>query len=384
MYIRELKEKFQDIKNQIVDHGNYQKENQFLDYKKEMSINSSKNEIENFLTNFLKDILSFANSDWWILLLWFEEDWKSWIITDIWLNTENLDLIEKIDWNLLSQQINSITWQNCNFDFEKFNIASRIFYAFLISKSDEILIPNKDCKDYWNVKKWNIYHRIWSTNTLANENGSTFNSFLQIKANEKSKEFMEIWSNLLPEMVDINPKEVLILNPVQNKVYWFNWKTNTLSWTEIDVVKDHNDVFNIILQSIKAWDIGKITSDKWKPLYRIVWDINQQRDYTSLSSIIDWVKKVSWLNISSNDIKIVMYDLGWVNDKKFKVMLQDKTLIDFIENDAYLWFEQTDSLKKRGKIVFNPAIIDIIVNKLNEEWYQEKKLWKCLNKIKNN
>ena len=62
-----------------------------------------------------------------------------------------------------------------------------------------------------------------------------------------------------------------------------------------------------------------------------------------------------------------MYDLGWVNDKKFKVMLQDKTLIDFIENDAYLWFEQTDSLKKRGKIVFNPAIIDIIVNKLNEE-----------------
>ena len=30
---------------------------------------------------------------------------------------------------------------------------------------------------------------------------------------------MEIWSNLLPEMVDINPKEVLILNPVQNKVY---------------------------------------------------------------------------------------------------------------------------------------------------------------------
>ncbi len=63
MYIRELKEKFQDIKNQIVEHGNYQKENQFLDYKKEMSINSSKNEIENFLTNFLKDILSFANSD---------------------------------------------------------------------------------------------------------------------------------------------------------------------------------------------------------------------------------------------------------------------------------------------------------------------------------
>ncbi len=62
-----------------------------------------------------------------------------------------------------------------------------------------------------------------------------------------------------------------------------------------------------------------------------------------------------------------MYDLGWVNDKKFKVILPDKTSIDFIENATYLWFEQTDSLKKRGKIVFNPAIIDIIANKLNEE-----------------
>ena len=44
---------------------------------------------------------------------------------------------------------------------------------------------------------------------------------------EKSKEFMEIWSKLLPEMVDINPREVLILNPMQNKVYGFNSKDKT-------------------------------------------------------------------------------------------------------------------------------------------------------------
>lgn len=58
---------------------------------------------------------------------------------------------------------------------------------------------------------------------------ASFNRLIQMKANEKSKEFMEIWSKLLSEMVDINPREVLILNPMQNKVYGFNSKDNVLS-----------------------------------------------------------------------------------------------------------------------------------------------------------
>lgn len=33
---------------------------------------------------------------------------------------------------------------------------------------------------------------------------------------------MEIWSKLLPEMFDINPREVLILNPKNNTVYGYN------------------------------------------------------------------------------------------------------------------------------------------------------------------
>ena len=56
---------------------------------------------------------------------------------------------------------------------------------------------------------------------------------------------MEIWSKLFPEMVHINPREVLILNPAQNKVYGFNSKEKTLSGSDIEIDKTQNGVFNI-------------------------------------------------------------------------------------------------------------------------------------------
>ena len=66
---------------------------------------------------------------------------------------------------------------------------------------------------------------------------------------------MEIWSKLLPEMVDINPREVLILNPIQNKVYGFNSKDNILSGSDVEIDKSQNGVFNIILNAISAGEM---------------------------------------------------------------------------------------------------------------------------------
>ncbi|CAK8713548.1 hypothetical protein GKODMF_05125 [Candidatus Electrothrix gigas] len=56
---------------------------------------------------------------------------------------------------------------------------------------------------------------------------------------------MEIWSKLLPEMVDINPREVLILNPLQNKVYGFNGKEKNFLEAMLRS-KSHRKEFSIL------------------------------------------------------------------------------------------------------------------------------------------
>ena len=104
---------------------------------------------------------------------------------------------------------------------QPFQITTRKFYSLQIQKSNDTLIPQNNFPDY-KLIKGDIYYRDSAKTEHANSSSSEFNRFLQIKANEKSKEFMTIWSNLLPEMVNINPKEVLIVNPNENKIYGFN------------------------------------------------------------------------------------------------------------------------------------------------------------------
>ena len=365
----ELKELAEQYIENIRDWIWYPKENEIIDYKQGININNNDN-IDNFLKCFLIDILSFLNWEGWIIFLWFQED--DWKIEDIWLNPENLKLLKEIDLNELSQQVNSITGQHWDFDLQEFKISNRCFYYFLIPKNSDILVPKKDCKDLGNIKKWDIFYRIWWKNQLANESTSELNKFIQVKANEKSKEFMEIWSNLLPEMVDINPKEVLILNPIQNKIYWFNGANNSLSGSDIEIVQDDKNVFNVILETIKSWDIWKITDNEGKPIYRIVWDIRQNKEQINLNTLIEIVKKEVKLGINWDDIKKIMYYLWWVSEKKFNIVYKngewDK--INFIKNDNYLWFFETDSHKKSWNIVFSETAVShlVIAIKSNDIW----------------
>lgn len=383
MKIKGLQEKVQDYIKDIKDNWKYPKENNLIDYKREIKINSWIDNLENFLVNFTKDILSFWNWDGGVIFLWIEEDKATWVKNDIWLNTDNISLLSAIDLNDLSQKIKKITWQYWDFDLQEFNMWNRKFYYFLVSKSDDTLIPNSDFPNYWNIKKWEIHYRIWWKNQLANESTSELNKFIQVKANEKSKDFMEIWSNLLPEMVDINPKEVLILNPVQNKIYWFNGKDNTLSWSEIEIVQDENDVFNIILETIKAWEVWKITDTEWKPIYKVVWEMRKQKEYTSLASIHSKIQEETWCTVSQVQLKLLIYKLWWVSKRNFWISIKDTNIKpDFIKNEDFLWAETTDAVKHTWKIVFSEEVIWILSEKVKDVEFQKKIFWKELNPIK--
>ena len=105
-----------------------------------------------------------------------------------------------------------------NIDIHPFNIATRKFYYVLIEKQGTVLVPKNDFLDY-NLKKGDIIYRGAGGNVRANDKISEYNTFIETKVNEKNKEFMQIWSGLLPEVFDINPKEILILNPQQGGVW---------------------------------------------------------------------------------------------------------------------------------------------------------------------
>lgn len=382
MNIQNLQCKVTNIISELQLHWKYPNENNLLDYKKELNINNTLDWVENFLKNFWKDILSFWNGSGGIIFIWFDEDKTTGIINDIWLDITNTSLLQWVDLNILAQKIKKITQQSICFDLQEFNIWTRKFYYFLIEKSDETLVAGSDRLEYNGLKKWEIWYRNGNKNELANENSSELNRFIQIKANEKSKEFMEIWSNLLPEMVDINPKEVLILNPIQNKIYWFNGKDNTLSWSDIDIVKDENNIFNIILETIKAWDVWKITDTEGKPIYKIVGEMRKQREYTVLSSILAKIQEDTKYKLSSAQFKSICLKLWWVNNKVFTVLIQDiqNNPVNFILNDDLLWFEQTDSIKWNGKIVFSEDVIWMIIIKLEDINFHIDLFWKEITK----
>jgi len=231
MNLKELKYKVDCIITDLKDNGVFPKENNLIDYKLSLNINSGKTQLENFLINFAKDVLSFSNGDGGIILIGIKENKVLGTHEDIGLNTLNIDLLGHVDLNEVSQKFEKITKVGVSIDLQLFQISTRKFYYLLIQKQTQILVPTNDFPEY-NLVKGSVVYRASSKNELANQLTADLNRFIQIKANEKSKEFMEIWSKLLPEMVDINPREVLILNPMQNRVYGFNSKDNTLSGSE--------------------------------------------------------------------------------------------------------------------------------------------------------
>lgn len=364
MTLKELAEKSSEVIKDFKDYGYSPKENNLFDYKMMLVIKDGDSEVETFMKNFAKDIVSFANGHGGIILIGFNEVKSTGEIEDTGLKQCDLDILKKLDLNLVSQKFKKILQTGVSIDIQPFQITTRKFYYLHIQKSSDTLVPINDFKDY-KINKGDIYYRDSAKNEHANSSSSEFNRFLQIKANEKSKEFMEIWSNLLPEMVDINPREVLIVNPKQNKIYGFNGKDKTLSGSNVEIDKSNDGVFNIILKAISAGEIGKISDTEGKPIYKIVGEISRGGDHMTISSLEKVVKANSKYKFTNQQLKKVIYDLGWVNTADFKV---EKPPVGTIIPgfDKYLWEEILDQHTKRSKIVFTQdaktEIIKIIDN----------------------
>ncbi len=370
----EVKSVIEEIKNQ----GIYKKENDFIYYKKELNHFGLTDENEIFLRNFLKDILSFANNKGGIILIGFAEDKTNGNIDDIGLKQNDLDLFNKIDLNKIHQKLDSITKCNFGIDLQQFQISSRKFFYLLIEKNNDVTIPLKDYPDY-KLNKGEIVHRISGKNETANENSQKINRFLQIKANEKSKEFMEIWSKLLPEIFDINPKEILMINPKTNMIYGYNQKDKNLTGSEIDVDKSEEGAFNIILNAISAGEIGKISDTEGKPLYKIVGEIKTAtpRDFISLSTLQSEVNKNAKFNFSNPQIKMVFKYLGWTNSSTFQIEGPAENLINK-EFKEFIWIENLDTIKGTKKIVFSKNAIEPILTVINDKKVHQKAFNKLL------
>ena len=367
MTLKNLKEQIANTIDNLKNHGIFPKENNLYDYKMELNFFGLTDPIEIFARNFVKDILSFCNGDGGIILLGIKEDKVTGALEDIGLDTKNFELLNKIDLNLVTQKFEKIAKVGVGIDLQSFQSGTRKFYYLLIEKQNQILIPILDFSDY-KIKKGEIIYRTSSKNEIANLTTQDFNRFLQIKANEKSKEFMEIWSKLLPEMFDINPREVLIINPKNNKIYGFNGKDNILSSSDIEIDKTNNGVFNVILNAILAGEIGKISDNEGKPLYKIVGEVKSTapREHISLTTLRTEVLKLAKYKISSVQLKMIMKYIGWVDNENFKVENPPKDPVQS-RYHRFIWLETFDTIKNVHKVVCSKESITTIVEIVNNE-----------------
>jgi len=360
MTIAELKIKAEEIVESIKDKGIYWKENTLIDYKLELNLSEGANEVIVFLRNFAKDILAFANKEGGMLFLGFNENRDTGEITDVGLKDDNIDVLRAIDLKNLSDQFVKMYDTQINVDIHPFNIATRKFYYVLIEKQGTILIPKNDFLDC-NLKKGDVIYRGAGGNIRANDKTSEFNTFIETKVNEKNKEFMQIWSGLLPEVFDINPKEILILNPQQGKVYGYNSKNKVLASTDIEIDNKEDGPINVILNAISAGEIGKISTTEGKPIYKLVGEIvlnnEKTKESTSMHSIHEKVRQKSKYKIQNIQLKKVMYYLGWVKDDTFSVKEPKEKDINPDFSD-FVWIETIDDLKGSKKVVFSPKAVN--------------------------
>ncbi|WP_406823481.1 RNA-binding domain-containing protein [Pedobacter sp. KACC 23697] len=357
MNIKQLTEQVKiDIDN-LKNHGIFPKENNLYDFKMELNFYGLTDSIEIFMRNFAKDILSFGNGNGGIILIGIKENKALGILEDVGLNEVNLTILDKVDLNEITQKFQKVCKANIDIDLQCFQSGTRKFYYLLIGKQNQVIIPINDFSDY-KLKKGDIVYRVSGNNKVANETTQDFNHFIQIKSGEKNKEFMEIWSKLLPEIFEINPREILLINPVLNKVYGYNSKDAILSSSEIDIDQNENGVFNIILRAISAGEIGKISDTEGKPLYKIVGEIKSlsPRDFISISTLEAEVKKIGDYKFTNVQLKIILKHLDWVNDPKFKVENPIKNTVNESFNQ-YIWIESFDTLKDVHKIVFSKEAI---------------------------
>jgi schlafen family protein len=366
MTLKELREQITQTIGCIKDHGIFPKENNHYDYKEGLNFYGLNDPTEIFMRNFTKDILSFSNSEGGAIILGIKEDKEKGHYDDIGLSQNNFDLLNKIDLNLVTQKFEKIAKIGVSIDLQSFQSGTRKFFYILVEKQNQVLIPINDFADY-KVHKGDVIYRASSKNEIANSSTQDFNRFLQLKANEKNKEFMEIWSKLLPEMFEINPREILIINPKHNKIYGYNGRDNVLSSSDIEIDKSDQGVFNVILNAISAGEIGKISDTEGKPLYKIVGEIRaaSAREHISLSTLLAEVLKKSEYKISSVQLKLLLKHLNWVTDDNFKVENPptDPTIEIYRE---YIWLENFDKIKDVHTVVCAEKTIPIIIDLLND------------------
>jgi len=368
MTMKNLKETVLVIIEKLKNYGLFPKENNLIDYKLELNLFGLDDATEIFCRNLSKDILSFSNSNGGVIFIGIKEDKATGLLEDIGLNQINLDILSKIDINLISQKFERITKVGVGIDLQQFQLGTRKFYYLLIEKQNQVLIPTSDFLEY-KIKKGEIIYRASSKNETANHSTTEFNRFLQLKANEKNKEFMEIWSKLLPEIFDINPREILIINPKYNKVYGFNGKDNILSSSDIEIDKtDENGVFNIILNAISAGEIGKITDNEGKPIYKIVGEIRSgtHKPSITMTTLQQEILKISRFKFTNQQLKTIIYKQGWVTKENFKI---DKPPIGTVNEEFsdFIWIDTFDEIKETTKIVFSLSTIKILADIINDE-----------------
>ncbi len=369
MTLKELKEEASITIENLKNHGKFPKENNLYDYKLELNFFGLTENVEIFMRNFAKDILAFSNGNGGIILLGIKEDKTNGNLEDLGLDVKNLDLLHIIDLNLVTQKFEKIAKVGVSIDLQPFQSGTRKFFYLLIEKQNQVLIPVNDFVDY-KLKKGEIIYRTSSKNETANNTTQDFNQFLQIKANEKNKEFMAIWSKLLPEMFEINPREILIINPKNNKVYGFNSKDNVLSSSDIEIEKpEEKGVFNIILNAISAGEIGKITTDEGKPLYKIIGEVktNVPRLSISMATLTSEIKRISSYKITNLQLKSLIYYLKWVSTEDFKIANPPNDDVLNREYKKYIWIEKIDEIKDTNKIVFSKEAIDPIMEIVNNK-----------------
>jgi len=362
MNIEELRVHVSKAISDIKDNGKFPKENDLYDYKLMLNFFGITDPIEIFLRNFVKDILSFTNANGGIIIIGIKEDKITGKLEDIGLDDANYNLLQSLDLNLITQKFVKIAAVGIGIDLQHFQLGTRRFFYLLIEKQNQILIPTNDFTDY-KVNKGEIIYRKSGKNEVANISASEFDRFLQIKSNEKSKDFMEIWSKLMPEMFDINPREVLIINPKYNKIYGFNGRDNLLSSSEIEIDKSETGVFNVILQAISAGEIGKISDTEGKPLYKIVGEImaSSPRDFIFMTSLVKRVLDKSEYKFSAGQLKIVLKYLGWVSSDTFSVENPEDKEIN-TEYNQYIWIETLDANRR---VVFSSEAVEPLLSVVN-------------------
>ena len=344
------------------DDGHFSKENDYIDYKRELNISSDCRSAEDILLNNLgKDILAFMNNKGGIIFLGFEEQ-EDGNINPIGLNCENLKILKKIDQNIICQKITSIIGVSPSIDLQIFQMVSNKYYYLKVDKSDNVVVPKKDSSIY-KIKKGEVLYRGSGKNETANISSEQFNAFLSRKIAEKNKAFMEIWAKIFPEIIEINPKDILIINPNSSLVYGYNKVENKLSSSPIEI--DDSKTLSIILESISDGKIEEISDDDGKPIYKIIGmlSIAEPRDYIIISRLCDLILSECTYKVTSIEIKKTTKYLEWTLVNNYKIINPPTEVLN--ENySQYIWVQKVDSA---NKIVFSheakAPLLEVINNR---------------------